>query len=1055
LLTLAYLIYGVGKGINLMNVSKNIMKKVLQNAAALTMIFTLVISAVAMPLVTTANTGEATSAFSLPGLDLPGLDIPRIDLPDFDFGNGNVTVLKCKITADSSEVFVGGSVTLSWDIPGADTVSINGQSVSGKTGSIVMTDIRANTTYTVSASAGSSSCTASVRIICLPVPVDCRLEILKTVDKTTANVGDVLTYTIKVKNIGTTDCTGSGVKIEDVLSDKLTFVSGTGSSNITAGYDGGIPVYTTANRTIHFNGNILNPNEEGTMTVKASVNAPSACGDFTIPNQAKVTAYELNNFGTWVTSNIVNTIVDNDCSNNPAPSCDSFTATPANITVGNNATLAWQTSNATRVTLNNGIGDVAVDGSKVVTPITSTIYTLTVYGTEGRSVSCPIQVTVSTDPAPSCDSFTATPATIVTGSSATLAWQTSNATRVTLNNGIGDVAVDGSRVVTPTTNTTYTLTVYGTQNRSVTCAAPVTVSTDPVPVCEYFTATPNTLPAAGGQVALNWKVTGATNVSIAPTIGTVAAVGTQNTNVTASTNFILTATDADGDQVTCAAPVTLGTNPPPTLSCQNNVTFTASSYSIDEGDNTVLTWNTTNLDSVSISGINATTLSGSTTVEPSSDTTYVLTARKGTQSVDCPISIDVDTNSGGGGGSSSPKCELTVSDNKIKSGEQVTLKWETSRATKVTLKDDKSKTLMSTDKYDRDEREDYYDGSIKVRPTRDTEYILVAEKGSKDRTCKVKVNVDDLKVITNRDQQPLVAGISLSNVPYTGFEAGPFLTVVFYTLLAAWALFLSYLIISRRQPVTDFMAFDASSLKPMDKAEAMRPDVFVPSIAASQFAVAETPVNLPTGTPVIGYENMLVSTNPHHVSDDIVTALEDRAHEQMALLSSDAIRHFIGTTEGMVERNEALDTVIATAKQQFPLEDGWIVINEARMRDLCVDCVVAPVTADQFVPTVVPEGSSSLAEAIVTGNIVAAYEMIGNRPMFALADAAADFDNVVRARKGEDVQVSNLLTSEASKLSDEKIKNIVAALTGALDGTYTDEASAVKMAIMKAVKEVA
>lgn len=81
--------------------------------------------------------------------------------------------------------------------------------------------------------------------------------------------------------------------------------------------------------------------------------------------------------------------------------------------------------------------------------------------------------------------------------------------------------------------------------------------------------------------------------------------------------------------------------------------------------------------------------------------------------------------------------------------------------------------------------------------------------------------------------------------------------------------------------------------------------------------------------------------------------------------------------------------------------------------------------------------------------------MIGNRPMFALADAAADLDAVYRNRKGGDVQVSNLLVAETENLSDEKIKNMISALTGALDGTYTDEASAVKVAIMKAVKEVA
>jgi hypothetical protein len=363
---------------------------------------------------------------------------------------------------------------------------------------------------------------------------------------------------------------------------------------------------------------------------------------------------------------------------------------------------------------------------------------------------------------------------------------------------------------------------------------------------------------------------------------------------------------------------------------------------------------------------------------------------------------------------------------------------------------------MSTDKYDKDDRSEHYDGSIKLKPTKDTTYTLVASKGSKDRTCKVKVEVDDLTVLTDRDQKPLVAGISLSNVPYTGFEAGPVLTVFFYTLLAAWALFVSYLIVSRRRPVAEFMAFSASSpvagpSQSMKQAEALRPDAFVASITATQASVVAIPQNLPTGTPVVGYENFAA------VSDDTVTALENRAHEQMALLSSDAIRHFISTTEGTLQRNDALDEVIAEAKRNYPLEDGWVVINEARMQNLCDVCTANHVASANapFVPAMVPQGSSSLAEAIVTGNIVAAYEMIGGRPMFALADAAADLDSVVRNRRGESNAISNLLATETAGLSDEKIKNMIVALTGALDGTYTDEASAVKMAIMKAVKEVA
>jgi hypothetical protein len=75
--------------------------------------------------------------------------------------------------------------------------------------------------------------------------------------------------------------------------------------------------------------------------------------------------------------------------------------------------------------------------------------------------------------------------------------------------------------------------------------------------------------------------------------------------------------------------------------------------------------------------------------------------------------------------------------------------------------------------------------------------------------------------------------------------------------------------------------------------------------------------------------------------------------------------------------------------------------------------------------------------------------------MVALADAAADLDALYRIRKGADAQVSDLLETETTNLADEQIADMIAALTGALDGTYSDEAAAVKMAIMKAVKVAA
>jgi hypothetical protein len=78
--------------------------------------------------------------------------------------------------------------------------------------------------------------------------------------------------------------------------------------------------------------------------------------------------------------------------------------------------------------------------------------------------------------------------------------------------------------------------------------------------------------------------------------------------------------------------------------------------------------------------------------------------------------------------------------------------------------------------------------------------------------------------------------------------------------------------------------------------------------------------------------------------------------------------------------------------------------------------------------------------------------MIGHRPMIALADAAADLDGLYRTRHGVPAQISQALAQAV--LSDNQLKAAIAALTSALDGTYTDEAEAVKMAIMKAVKEI-
>ena len=92
-------------------------------------------------------------------------------------------------------------------------------------------------------------------------------------------------------------------------------------------------------------------------------------------------------------------------------------------------------------------------------------------------------------PASPTASLTASPTTIDKGQSATLSWQTSNATDVSIDSGIGSVQPNGSQSVSPSDTTTYTLTAKGAGG-SLTATATVTVNAPPPPPAPAPVATP-------------------------------------------------------------------------------------------------------------------------------------------------------------------------------------------------------------------------------------------------------------------------------------------------------------------------------------------------------------------------------------------------------------------------------------------------------------------------------------------------------------------------------------------------------------------------------------
>jgi hypothetical protein len=235
------------------------------------------------------------------------------------------------------------------------------------------------------------------------------------------------------------------------------------------------------------------------------------------------------------------------------PSINSFDASPASISAGESSSLSWTVTGASTVSIDQGIGNVALTGTRAVAPAATTIYTLTASSAAG-SVTATTQVIVSGAPPstglPVINSFIASPSSIIVGGSTSLSWNVSNATSVTIDNGVGAVGSSGSTIVLPSATTGFTLTASNASG-SNTATALVIVSGVPsppasLPVINYFTASPPVIPGGSGSTFLRWNVSDASAVSIDQGIGTVDSHGTMLVSLAASTDYTLTAINAYG-----------------------------------------------------------------------------------------------------------------------------------------------------------------------------------------------------------------------------------------------------------------------------------------------------------------------------------------------------------------------------------------------------------------------------------------------------------------------------------------------------------------------------
>ena len=382
----------------------------------------------------------------------------------------------------------------------------------------------------------------------------------------------------------------------------------------------------------------------------------------------------------------------------PIPTGQLFATREALIS-GECTELIWATTGTTSQTIAPGIGSVPVSGSRSgVCPTATTSYTLTATG-PGGAVTPEPEVTVTVTPPRPTASLNANPLRVTSGNCSTLSWSTSDATDVSLDQGIGSVSTSGSREVCPTNTTTYTLAVSGTGG-SLSPSPQVTVTvaaSSPVPTGTI--GVDRTILDRGECSELSWSTTDATSRSIDQGIGSVAASGSRRVCPTETTTYTLTASGSGG-----------ALSPEPTASVtveqpKPDGGLFADPERISRRQCSTLSWITQDTTTRSIDqGIGSVAASGSRSVCPTETTTYTLTGSGPGGELNAPVTVQVVQ--------PAPTGTLTANPEDIDAGECSTLTWRTTETTTRSIDQGVGDVAAS--------------GSQQVCPTDTTTYTLIA-----------------------------------------------------------------------------------------------------------------------------------------------------------------------------------------------------------------------------------------------------------------------------------------------------------------------------------------
>ncbi len=350
----------------------------------------------------------------------------------------------------------------------------------------------------------------------------------------------------------------------------------------------------------------------------------------------KATAH--NNAGCAYTLDSV--FVFNPVGNPQLPPTVKLEVSPKNIKVTESATIRWESTNATSVSVDY-VNNAGFDGAWQVSFSFPGIYEIKAhaYGPGGTTVDTDTLIVEAADnpivDPPVITKFSVSSDSIEAGETAVLEWEVSgDDVRIIIDQGIGEVGANGNKNVSPSVNTTYTLyatndggTVYETVNLKVAQKVDPTINP---PSIKIFSVSPDSI-QNGETAVLQWEVSGdAAKIIIDQGIGEVGASGKKNVSPPVNTTYTLYAINGGGS-VHKTIDLKVAQKIDPTVNPPSIKIFSVTPDSILRGETAILHWEVSgdNVEVLIDQSIGKVGLAGNQNVYPAVNTVYTLSASNG------------------------------------------------------------------------------------------------------------------------------------------------------------------------------------------------------------------------------------------------------------------------------------------------------------------------------------------------------------------------------------------------------------------------------------------